>query len=131
MSEALKRACVDCRDPKTPFAADPESIQRAQELHFEPPLDEGIKEIVLTLIAHGIETSESCEGGHGHAYPEPTVRFEGGMSEGPRAAALAIAYGFPVKRLRRTWAVLDSMLHGPWWEMTFATPQPAKNKKSR
>lgn len=35
-----------------------------------------------TLIAHGIETFESCQGGSGHSFPEPTVRFEGGLAEG-------------------------------------------------
>jgi len=120
------KICQHC-PCRTPFAADPETIQRAQELHFEPPLDEGIREIVVTLIAHGVETFESCEGGPGHSYPEPTVRFEGDLSEGPRAVSVALGYGLPVSRLRRTWAIRDCMLHGPWWEMTFATPRPTKS----
>jgi hypothetical protein len=28
--------------------------------------------------ALGVETIESCEGGPGHAFPEPTVRLAGG-----------------------------------------------------
>ena len=53
---------------------------RAWELDFEPPLDEGIRDIVFTLIAHGVETCESyqCDG---HAYHDPTVRFEGDLFE--------------------------------------------------
>jgi hypothetical protein len=104
---------------KTPFRPDPESIQEAQELRFDPPLDEGIREIVITLARNHIETFESCEGGDGHAYPEPTVRFEGGSSEGPRAIAVALENGLPVTTLRRAWAILDNVMHGPWWEMTF------------
>ena len=38
-----------------------EKLQRAKELYFEPPLDEGIREIVVALIAHGVETYELCE----------------------------------------------------------------------
>jgi hypothetical protein len=108
--------------------ADPEKLQRARELNFEPPLDEGIREIVVTLIAHGVETYESCEGGEGHSYPEPTVRFEGDLSEGLRVASVALGYGLPVSRLRRTWAIKDGMLHGPWWEMTFIPPRPVESK---
>jgi hypothetical protein len=112
---------------RTPFMADPENLRRARELQFDSPLDEGIREIVITLIAHGVETCESCQGGEGHAYPEPTVRFEGALSEGLRAVSVAIAYGFPVFRLRRTWAINDGMLHGPWWEMTFFAPRTTDN----
>lgn len=100
-------------------------MQRAKDLIFEPPLDEGIREIVHTLIAAGIETFESCEGGVGHCYAEPTVRFEGGISEGYRAISVALAYGLPVLNLRRAWNIQDGMLHGPWWEMTFILPWPA------
>jgi len=108
---------------KTPFRPDPESVQAAQELQFDPPLDEGIREIVVTLARNHIETFESCEGGSGHCFPEPTVRFAGGSSEGLRAVAVALANGLPVTELRRTWAILDYSIHGPWWEMTFRPPR--------
>jgi len=111
---------------RTPFKATPETIQRARDSYFEPPLDAGIREIVVTLIAAGVETFESCQGGEGYSYPEPTVCFEGSLSEGLRAASVAIAYGLPVSRLRHTWAIRDGMLHGPWWEMTF-TPNKSGN----
>lgn len=112
---------------RTPFMADSDKLQRARELYFESPLDEGIREIVVTLIAHGVETCESCDGSEGHAYLEPTVRFEGDLSEGLRAVSVALGYGFPVSRLRRTWAIRDGMIHGPWWEMTFIPPRPVDN----
>jgi len=35
--------------------------------------------------AVGVEMIEFCEGGPGHAFPEPTVRLAGGKSEGYRA----------------------------------------------
>jgi hypothetical protein len=62
-----------CRTPFEPT----ERLRRRKELYFEEPLDEGIREIVLTLIANGVETFESCEGGPGHVYPWPTVPFTG------------------------------------------------------
>lgn len=117
--------CGHCPS-RTPFMADPENLRRARDLHFEPPLDEGVREIVETMIAHGIETFESCQGGEGHVSPEPIIRFEGGLAEGPRAFAVAVAYRFPVNRLRRAWGVTDGMLHGPWWEMTFSKPRPVR-----
>jgi hypothetical protein len=114
-------------DPsRTPFRPEPDAIQRAQALNFEPPLDEGIRDIVVTLIANGVEAFQSCEGGRGHSFPEPTVQFEGVSSEGLRALSVALANGLPVKTIRRTWGVLDGMIHGPWWEMTFWPPKDSQ-----
>ena len=104
---------------RTPFRPEPETIQSGQKLIFIPPLDEGIREIVITLVGNGVETFESCEGGHGHCFSEPTVRFEGTDSEGLRAVAVALENGLPVRKLRRVWGIQNNILHGPWWEMTF------------
>jgi hypothetical protein len=41
-------------------------------------LDPEIAAYVDVLDAAAIETFESCEGGEGHAFFEPTVRFYGG-----------------------------------------------------
>lgn len=87
---------------------------------YNPPLDSGIAEFVTTLREAGIDTYESCEGGHGHAYPEPTVAFHGDSSEGFRAIAVARASGLPIAQLRRTWRMIDGEPTGPTWEMTFA-----------
>jgi len=86
---------------------------------FDPPLDPGIKKAVEVLVDAGIETFESCEGGSGHAYPEPTVRFYGDRSEGFKALAAVLQSGLPVCALRRTWPVLEGEPTGPWWELTF------------
>jgi hypothetical protein len=98
-------------------------LQRAQEFQFEPPLDEGIRKIVATLVANGVETFESCEGGRGHSFAEPTVRFEGASAEGLRALSVALENGLPIARLRRTLGIIDGLIHGPWWEMTFWPPK--------
>ena len=82
-------------------------------------LDKGIRPYVDLLIEHGVETFESCEGGDGHAFPVPTVRFHGDESEGWRVLAVVIRQGLPVADLRRYWYMQDARPHGPHWEMTF------------
>lgn len=87
---------------------------------YDPPLDPGIARCVMILNEAGIDTFESCQGGDGHAYPEPTVRFHGDRSEGFRALAAARQNDLPVLALRRTWPIIDDEPTGPWWEMTFS-----------
>lgn len=82
-------------------------------------LDSGIREAVLIFRENGIETIESCEGGTGHAYPEPTVRFVGGKEEGYRALSVALKNNLRVIELRRVWPVQDDEPTGPYWDMTF------------
>lgn len=120
--------CNECPS-RTPFRPDPDNLQDAMvNLRFVPPLDKGIKDIVIALISKGVETFESCEGGIGHSFPEPTVRFEGTDSEGLRAVSVALENGLPVRRLRRVWGIQDNVLHGPWWEMTFRSPKDSHRK---
>lgn len=82
-------------------------------------LDPGIERCVLTLRAAGVETFESCQGGEGHAYPEPTVRFHGTEGDGWRALTVAMNHGLPVLAIRRTWPIHGGGPNGPYWEMTF------------
>jgi len=83
-------------------------------------LDPGIRRPVETLQANGVETVESCEGGPGHAYPEPTVKFRGSMAAGWHALSVCLDNGLPVACLRRVWDVLDGHAPtGPCWEVTF------------
>ena len=86
---------------------------------FDPPLDPGIESAVRVLFDAGIETYESCEGGFGHAYPEPTIAFNGGREEGFRAMVIALQYGLPVSAIRRVWRVIDGEPTGPFWELVF------------
>lgn len=86
---------------------------------FSLPIDRGIAHAVKLLSDAGIETYESCEGGEGHAFTEPTIRFYGDKAEGYRAASIALQLGLPVGELRRFWSVIDGELTGPHWEMTF------------
>lgn len=83
-------------------------------------LDAGIRHAVLVLRSGGIETFESCEGGEGHAYPEPTVRFHGGTWAGYRAFAVAMEHGLPVEAVRYTYTTHNGHLGAPCWEMVFS-----------
>ena len=87
---------------------------------YNPPLDKGIERAVIILSEAGIETYESCEGGPGHAYPEPTVRFHGEYCEGFRALAVALQNNLSVSGLRRVWSIIDGESVGPTWELTFS-----------
>lgn len=87
---------------------------------YDPPLDPGIEIAVKVLNDAGIETYESCEGGSGHAYPEPTIRFHGGREEGFRALSIALQNNLSVVGLKRTWCIIDGEPVGPTWELTFS-----------
>jgi len=87
---------------------------------YDPPLDIGIARFVEILVEAGVETYESCEGGSGHAYPEPTVRFHGERGEGLRALSVALQNNLPVSGLKRVWRIIDGEPVGPTWEITFS-----------
>lgn len=89
------------------------------DLPHDHIIDGGIAREVAILQAAGIETFESCEGGPGHAFREPTIRFHGDEGEGFRALSVAIKQGLPVDCLRRTWSLIGSEPTGPSWELTF------------
>jgi len=84
-------------------------------------IDVGIREAVAALRDGGVMTFESCQGGQGHAFPVPTVRFHGDRAEGLRALSLAISSGLPVAELRRVWPLIDGEPTGPYWELTFTS----------
>ncbi|MGB2625838.1 MAG: hypothetical protein WAK20_03560 [Candidatus Acidiferrum sp.] len=101
-------------------AASPETSQPPACPSVPGQIDPGIRQAVKRLQENGIETCESCEGGPGHAYPEPTVAFYGTPEAGWRAVAVCLAYGLPVMSLRRVWDVLEANEPtGPHWEITF------------
>jgi len=82
-------------------------------------VDSGIAREVRVLWENGIETTESCQGGKGHTFPEPTVRFAGDHSEGFKALAIALQHGLKVASIRRAWSIQNGQPVGPEWEMTF------------
>ena len=105
--------------PTFPSNYGSEIRQRAEWL---ASLDPGISPYVDILDSNGVETFESCQGGEGHCFPEPTVRFYGGRAAGWHAVGVALQIGpLPVKALRRYWRIgSDGIPEGPNWEMTFS-----------
>lgn len=87
-------------------------------------LDPGIRHYVDVLDRNGVETFESCEGGEGHAFPDPAVRFHGQRSAGWRALQVALDHALPISELRRYWYMLDGEPCGPHWEITFSALAP-------
>ena len=95
----------------------------ARQIDPVTPVDLGIVRAVKILLDAGISTYESCQGGEGHCYPEPTVRFEGHPATGWRALALLMTYDLPVKRFSRTWTFsYERVPEGPVWEVVFRRP---------
>ena len=90
-----------------------------QEISIVTDLDPEIKRYVDILREGGVETFESCQGGDGHTYPEPTIRFHGGRAVGFHALSVAQTYDLPVLALRRIWLINDGEPTGPHWEMVF------------
>ena len=89
---------------------------------FLDSLDRGIRQYVEILRDNGVETYESCEGGKGHTFSKPTIRFYGERAEGFRALSIAFQHRLPVLALRRFWQVNDGEPVGPDWEMVFSRP---------
>jgi len=88
-------------------------------LELDMPLDAGIADAVHILREFGIETIESCEGGAGHPFHEPTIRVAGGPGEGFRAYGVAVRAGLRPKSIARVWTVDDGELTGPVWDIVF------------
>ena len=82
-------------------------------------LDPGIELFVNILRELGIDTIQSCEGGPGHSYSQPTIDFCGAKYEGFIAYAYAMNCRFPVKDISRVWHSREDGLDGPIWRMTF------------
>lgn len=85
-------------------------------------MDLGIIRAVQILVDADIATYESCQGGEGHAYREPTIRFRGTPACGWRALSLLMTYDLPVHRLSQTWMLNYGVPDGPCWEITFTRP---------
>jgi len=73
-------------------------------------IDKGIKEAVRILNENGFITFESCEGGTGHTYSEPTVRFWGNEFDCIRALEICEAYNLCVLEVKRVFRKVDQYL---------------------
>lgn len=92
-------------------------------------LDPGIRFPVRVLhAAGGIETCQSCQGGRGHAYHEPTIDLISGSSDaiGFRALAALQAYGLPVSAVALVWSVHQGLPYERIWRVTLAKAIPER-----
>ena len=88
---------------------------------FYQSLDTGIRFAVRVLHAHGFDTCQSCQGGKGHSYDEPTVEMvaQGDDAEGFGALAALRAYGLPVCAVAIVWPVQNGLPYEKNWRITF------------
>jgi hypothetical protein len=79
---------------------------------FYQGLDKGIRFAVRVLHANGIDTCQSCQGGKGHSYPEPTVDLPINTADYEIFGALSALsdYGLPVCSVGLVWRVQKSGL---------------------
>lgn len=106
----------------TKWRLDKGLLRSAENLPWKD-IDEGIKHEVEILYMNWINTIESCQGGEGHCFPKPTVRFSGDISEGFKALDVALKHNLFVTDLRRVWSIINREPDGPFWEMVFYHPQ--------
>jgi hypothetical protein len=91
---------------------------------FYRGIDAGIRFPLRVLHAHGFETCQSCQGGKGHAYLEPTIDMvAGGASDSEGIAALGplAAYGLPVSTVGIIWNIEQGLPYEKLWRITFRT----------
>jgi hypothetical protein len=95
-------------------------------------IDPLILPAVEILNKHGFKTFESCQGGEGHCFAEPTVRFEGTEFDLIRAHEVCEFYGLPVSDARRVYRKISENIgentpllwrwDTPFNELTFLPP---------
>lgn len=99
---------------------------------FYMSLDAGVRFAVRVLHANGFETCQSCQGGRGHAYLEPTVEMIAGADDAEGFGALAAlqAYGLPLSEISIVWHVRSGLPYEKNWRITFTkTMEDRANEK--
>lgn len=90
---------------------------------FYKTLDDGIRFPVRILHAHGFDTCQSCQGGKGHAYLEPTIDMVAGGKgdvEGIAALGPLAQYGLPVSTIGLIWNIDEGLPYEKLWRITFS-----------
>lgn len=108
-------------------------------------IDPLILPAVKILNEHGFKTFESCQGGEGHAFFEPTIRFEGDEFDIIRACEICRNYGLVVSEGRRIFrqvpiykdenspyaVCIGYALDKPFNEITFLIPSQSLERNSK
>ncbi len=95
-------------------------------------IDKGIRFAVRVLNAKGIDTQQSCQGGKGHAYNQPSVDIPATDDDAKGFAALSALrdYGLPVQEVSIIWPVSGSLPTEKFWRVTFfKTMEDRANEK--
>lgn len=84
-------------------------------------LDPGIRFAVRVLHAAGLDTCQSCQGGKGHPYDQPTVEMvaTGDDARGFGALAALHSYGLPVADIAIRWPIRHGLPYEKLWTITF------------
>ena len=95
---------------------------------FYRGLDPGISFAVRVLHAYGFETCQSCQGGDGHSYLEPTVDMvaRGDDAEGFGALAALTDFGLPVWGLAIFCKIKNGLPYEKLWRITFSKTMEAR-----
>lgn len=123
---------VSARDDREMAAAAQETIRREREREghirtmmmpdeWYSKLDEGIRFPVRVLhAAGGIETCQSCQGGEGHAYHDPTIDVVAASDDakGFRALDALVDYNIEVASVALVWPVSNGMPAEKLWRIT-------------
>lgn len=95
-----------------------------QFAQIKDSLDKGIRKAVGILMANEVETFESCQGGAGHCFPEPTIHFYGNKNEGIRVAYICLQENLPIFKIGRAFHVSGGEITTPFWEVVFISRIP-------
>lgn len=99
------------------------------KIDFASFVDPGILAAVEILNAHGFETVESCQGGEGHCYDLPTVRFKGNEFDVIRAYELCLAHRLCVLEGKRVYRkCTDIIKDNNWANPLGQTYEPVLNE---
>ena len=94
-----------------------------------PELDAGIAPAVMLLREAGFGTFTSCQGGEGHAFEEPTIRFLI-TDNGDQAVKVLMDAGYLVSDLRRITTYVKTVDNRPqysadeFWEIVLWQCEP-------
>lgn len=135
--QSKKRSAIDERlDQRFEYAKMNSKLRSAgdctQSREFYDTLDEYVREPVYLLQQHGILTHQSCQGGPGHSYDEPTIDFAARPipGEGFKALAVLIEFGYKVTSLLRVYDVENAEVVESYWRITFRAKTPSVKLKS-
>ncbi len=84
------------------------------------PIDKGILHHVKILKENGVDTFMSCQGGKGHTFSSPTIRFRCTKKEAFKALSVAVDNDLSPMALNEIRLLIGKKIaFGPFWELQF------------